>query len=177
MRLSGLLKLSNLFLEFLVAHFLDFFGDNAAVIFIMLFHVAPFFYLIKLDIIIKAMTTVTIVQPAPESKAITAIHPNTELRQFSFYQRYHGQIDHIYMFSRILARSRISGRGTTSPMRYSRGRYSLFRRFLPSYSIREHVSGNFCRIFQIFLKKVKVLLAAGENRHSEPGKNRQKRSK
>lgn len=57
------------------------------------------------------------------------------------------------MFSCTLARSRISGRGTTSPMRYSRGRYSLFRRFLPSYSIREHVSGNFCRIFQIFFKK------------------------
>jgi len=42
MRLSGLLKLRNLLLEFLVAHFLDFLGDNAAVIFIMLFHIAPF---------------------------------------------------------------------------------------------------------------------------------------
>jgi len=42
MRLSDLLKLRNLLLEFLVAHFLDFFGDNAAVIFIMRFHIAPF---------------------------------------------------------------------------------------------------------------------------------------
>ena len=50
MRLSDLLKLRNLLLEFLVAHFFDFFGDNAAVIFIMLFHIAPSVSYTHLDV-------------------------------------------------------------------------------------------------------------------------------